>query len=531
VTFKIDMPANRYDLLCLEGLARALRLFIGRDTTLPPYRTLPPTHGAPLRMDIKRSVAAIRPHVVCAVLRGVSFTTESYQSFIDLQEKLHNNICRKRTLVSVGTHDLDTIQGPFSYEAVAPSQIQFVPLNQTQSVDGNGMMALLDKDLHLRAYLPIIRDSPVYPVVYDAKRVVCSVPPIINGEHSKISLKTKNVLIEVTATDRTKALIVLDTMTTMFGEYTAEPFRVEQVEVHDEATGKSVLTPDFTPKRVDASLAYLTSAIGVPIDAGKVVAYLARMGVPSELVDGAKAVRAAVPPTRSDIIHACDVMEDVAIGYGFNNIIAASKMPQTVTAGAQQPLNKLCDQLRNELAQAAFTEVLTLSLCSHDENFAFLNHPDDGSAIRLANPKTLEYQVVRTQLYAGLLKTFQSNKKTALPLSIFEISDVAWKSAEHDVGARNRRYLCAMYTNTGAGFEIIHGLLDRLMLLLEIPADKVKGYSIEAAQDGLFFEGRCARVLVRGKPVGLFGVLHPTVLDKFDLQFPVSALQLDVEAL
>ena len=65
-------------------------------------------------------------------------------------------------------------------------------------------------DSHLKAYLPIIKDSPVYPVIYDSNNVVLSMPPIINGEHSKISLNTKNVFIEATATDLTKAKIVLD---------------------------------------------------------------------------------------------------------------------------------------------------------------------------------------------------------------------------------------------------------------------------------------------------------------------------------
>jgi phenylalanyl-tRNA synthetase beta chain len=255
------------------------------------------------------------------------------------------------------------------------------------------------------------------------------------------------------------------------------------------------------------------------------------MGVEGKLIDDGAAVRAFVGPTRSDVIHACDVMEDVAIGYGFGKLVAAAHMPQTVTAGAQQPLNKLCDQLRNELAQAQFTEVLTLSLCAHDENFDHLNHADDGSAVRLANPKTQEYQVARTQLYVGLLKALQHNQKSALPLRIFEVSDVVWKSATHDVGARNRRFLCAMFMSTGAGFEHIHGLLDRIMQVLEIPLDRAKGYAIEPAQDALFFDGRCVRVLLRGQPIGIFGVLHPTVLKKFDLPFPVSALHLDVESL
>lgn len=73
-------------------------------------------------------------------------------------------------------------------------------------------------------FLPIIRDAPKYPVVMDCNGVVCSLPPIINGEHSKIKLSTKNVLIECTATDLTKANVVLNTMVTMFSQYCKSPF-------------------------------------------------------------------------------------------------------------------------------------------------------------------------------------------------------------------------------------------------------------------------------------------------------------------
>lgn len=141
----------------------------------------------------------IRPYVVGAILRDVKFTQESYESFIDLQDKLHQNICRKRTLVAIGTHDYDTIKGPFVYDARKPEDIKFVPLNKTESMDAAKLMDVYQHDLKLRAFLPIIRDSPVYPVIYDANGVVLSLPPIINGDHSKIKLETKNVFIECTA--------------------------------------------------------------------------------------------------------------------------------------------------------------------------------------------------------------------------------------------------------------------------------------------------------------------------------------------
>jgi len=84
--------------------------------------------------------SSIRPFVVAAVLRDITFTEQSYQSFIDLQEKLHQNVCRKRTLVAIGTHDLDTLEGPFTYEALRPEDIKFKPLNQATEMTGPELM-------------------------------------------------------------------------------------------------------------------------------------------------------------------------------------------------------------------------------------------------------------------------------------------------------------------------------------------------------------------------------------------------------
>lgn len=176
------------------------------------------------RLIVKPETQEVRGFLVGAILREVTLNKDSYASFIDLQDKLHQNICRKRTLVSMGTHDLDTIKGPFEYRAESPKQIKFAPLNQTKIMDGAELMDFYQNDLHLREYLPIIRDKPLYPVIYDSNGVVCSLPPIINGDHSKITLNTKNILIEVTATDLKKAKIVLDTVVSMFSEYCDKKF-------------------------------------------------------------------------------------------------------------------------------------------------------------------------------------------------------------------------------------------------------------------------------------------------------------------
>ena len=209
VTYKIEIPANRYDLLCVEGIARALRVFLQIDAAAPRFQVVVPAPDKIVRIVQKKETLAIRPFVVGAILRGVTFTPDSFASFIDLQDKLHQNIGRKRTLVAIGTHDLDTISAPFTYEALPKRDIKFVPLSEEREFDAEELFAYYNAKAnhHLKPYLYITEHSPVQPVIYDAKRIVCSMPPIINGEHSKITLQTKNVFIEVRsqpASDRGK---------------------------------------------------------------------------------------------------------------------------------------------------------------------------------------------------------------------------------------------------------------------------------------------------------------------------------------
>merc|ERR1711972_492619 len=121
-------------------------------------------------------------------------------------------------------------------------------------------------------------------------------------------------------------------------------------------------------------------------------------------------------------------------------------------------------------AQAGLTEALTFSLCSRDDVATKMRKKiEDIPAVHISNPKTLEFQVARTSLLPGILKTVQANRKMPLPLRLFEISDVVLKDPLKDVGAKNQRNFCAVNYDKSPKFEVIHGLLDRVMQLLEIP--------------------------------------------------------------
>jgi phenylalanyl-tRNA synthetase beta chain len=158
-----------------------------------------------------------------------------------------------------------------------------------------------------------------------------------------------------------------------------------------------------------------------------------------------------------------------------------------------------------------------------------LNRKDDGSAVCISNPATQEFEVGRTSLLIGLLKSVSSNKNQPLPIKIFELSDVLVRDDTVDVGARNKRNLAAVFYNTSSSFEVIHGLLDRVMLVLGVPFDKTEGYHIVPSEDSAFFPGRRADIVWRGQKVGVFGVVHPLVLKQFDLAYPCSALELFIE--
>ncbi|RWA12037.1 hypothetical protein EKO27_g3083 [Xylaria grammica] len=514
---KIEVPANRSDLLCFEGLARSLNIFRGKEPA-PTYRVLDLPEDRMHRIVVGKETAGVRPYIAGAILRGVKFTQASYDSFIGLQDKLHQNLARQRTLVAIGTHDLNTLQGPFSYEARRPEDIRFAPLNQQKEMD----------DKHLGKYLHIIRDAPRYPVIYDSKGVVCSLPPIINGDHSKITLDTTNVFIELTATDQTKLEIICNSIVTMFAQYCSEPFVVEPVLI-EEADGTTKVTPNLTPVRMEVDVNYINGCCGLELSPDSICKLLERMAYASRPL-GSR-IEVFIPPTRPDVLHACDIMEDVAVAYGFNKL-PRSLSNKSATVGKPLPINKLADIVRVECAMAGWFEVMPLILCSHDENFAWLNRQDDGTtAVKLANPKTVEYQVVRTSLLPGLLKTIRDNKSVRLPLKIFETSDIALKDDSLERRARNERRWAAAYCGKTSGFEVVHGLLDRIFLML-----RVKDYFIQEISDSTFFPGRAAGVYL-GKAggeshrIGEIGVLHPEVLDKFEIRYPVSVLELNLEVL
>ena len=555
--FRVEVPANRYDLLSHEGLMIAFKVFLGLIKP-PNVRLSTPTPVYEIKVD--PSVYPLRPFVVGAVLRNVKFTPSIYRSFIDCQDKLHQNLCRRRTLVAIGTHDLDKLTGTtVQYSARKPETINFTPLKQTVSMTGNEMLEFYLKHPDLKEYCRIIKDSAVFPLITDSKDTVLSLPPIINSDHSKISLNTKNVFIEMTATDLTKANVCLNTFVSHFSQYCSEPFTVEPVVVrypsdhgYAAVAGRSLVYPNLETRTMTVQSSTIKAGVNKDdeaLTADKICSLLTRMCCESRVVN-AESISVQVPVFRSDIMHACDIVEDVCIAYGFGNMPA--RPARTLGKPREQPVNKLSDLLREKLAMFGYDECLNWTLCSEKENFTAMGREkvptvvgDAGTSkwdlnkevpVRLSNPKTKEFEIVRTSLLPGLLKVVASNKHNPVPIRLFEVGDVVFQSTGEAV---NERRIAAIYAGKTAGFELKHGLLNAVMRFLGYVLEEELGenfckikttYNLCESSHPSFLKEMQGEVVVAGIPVGVVGVVHPNVLAEYGIDFAVaSALELNLE--
>ena len=532
VLYKIEVAANRYDLLCLEGLALALRIFLEKQKMpeIKPLNVLPEEERQLIVYD---SVNEVREIGLCAILRDINFTNDTLKGFMDLQDKLHNNICRGRKLVSMGTHDLDTVKGPFTYRALKPEHIHFVPLNREEEVNGDGLMSILKDDPKLGKYLYLLEGKERYPVMMDSNGVIMSLPPIINSQHTKMTLNTHNVLIDVTGLDYTKCEIVLNTLIAMFSVYSKTPFTVEEIKVVNQKTGEGKIYPDLTPRIFKTDIKYLKTISGITdIVPEKMVQLLEKMELKAKVLNSNE-LEVSAPITRSDILHPCDIAEDLAISYGYNNI--TKELTKTKTHGIQQPYNKLTDLFRNEMSMGGYVEFLTMALLSHKDMFTnMLQEEKDEKTVQILYSKTKEFEYIRSSLIPGILKSIEGNKANQLPFKIFEISDVVVTDKNNEVGASNRRKLCFAYANTSSAMEIVQGMVDLLMkkigLSFNNEKDKNQNYTIKKSNNPIFFEDRQAEIFIQDDiKIGIYGIVHPKVLKNFGIKSPVTLCDIDLQ--
>ncbi|WP_456328031.1 phenylalanine--tRNA ligase subunit beta [Archaeoglobus sp.] len=496
----VEFFPNRPDLYSVEGVARALRGFLDIERGYKHYDV----KKGDWKIYVDESVLAVRPYIRGCVVRGLKMNDEIIRSLMEVQEDLHWTIGRNRRRMAIGVHDLSKIKFPLTYKAV-DKDFSFVPLDFDREMT---VEQILKEHPKGKKFAFILEGKNKYPMIVDADGDAISFPPIINAEKTRVTEKTTDLFIDVTGFDEyvDKALNILATMLADRGGV------IESVEV--VYPDKTFISPDLSPKRMDVSKEEIYGLLGFKPSDEEIRIALERMRFGVEKIDD-KTVRVLVPPYRADIMHEWDVVEDIAIGYRYDRI--EPEYPKTMGIGKSHPWNDLREVVKEIMIGLGFLEVITFTLTNERVQYDWMRRKAEAwkDYVPLMKPLTEDHTIVRTDLLPKLLEVLAVNKHHPMPQKIFEVGDVV-------VGMKNRLRLACCITHSKANFAEIRGVVQAVMRELNLDWD------VEESRDQAFIEGRRADVIVKGKKVGVFGEIHPEVLEKFELTNPVAGFELDL---
>ncbi len=495
----VEFFPDRPDLYSVEGLARALRAFLDIKPGMQTY----PVGRSGLEVFIDPKVKEVRPYFLCGVVRDVEITDEFLRSLMELQEKLHITIGRKRSKLAIGIHDLSKVRAPFTYTLKEPRSVRFVPLAMDEELD---LAQILEKNEKGREYNRLLDGFSEYPVIFDADGQVLSFPPIINGRLTTVTVGRHDLFIDVTGTDRKAVKGALDIVATAIAERGG---RIESVTMHD---GDEVFeSPDLSPSVRKVSVEACDRFLGRDLGPEGTVECLRRMGLDA-VAEGGE-VEVTIPSVRLDIMHDVDVYEDVATGFGFDRFGGPYKVEQT--PGALLPETTFSESLRDVMVGLGFTEVCTLTLSNQKEEFEISGLPEM-DVVRVMNPITEDHTCLRAYLAPSLVRILRHNKHRDLPQRIFEIGYVVREE-------KTELHLCAMATASKVPFTEIKSWTESVLREAGVE------YTLGPSDLPTFVPGRGAEVISDGRRIGLFGEMAPSVVVGYSITHPIGYCEIDLE--
>jgi phenylalanyl-tRNA synthetase beta chain len=389
---------------------------------------------------------------------------------------------------------------------VDPQSVQFVPLAKVESMTLEQILTHHEKGM---AYAHLLQDYDRYPLITDTNDNVLSFPPIINGSLTEVTPFTTDLFIDVTGTNQKAVNIALNIVTTSLAE------RGGTIQTTTIIEGKeTVISPDLSPKKKVLSLDYINKILGANLDIQKVSKALQRMGFDVKQHDHGD-LEVLIPAWRSDILHEIDLVEDVAIGFGYDEY--KKTLPEVFTFGKHLPDQQLRDNLRTIMTGFGFNEVTTFTISNETDEFQKLGL-EETNRVELLNPITEEYTCIRTSLIPSLIKTLTENKHHHLPQQIFELGI----TVNHHY--KNTYHLAAVSTSAKAHFTKSKSIVEGIMRDIGISS-----FDVAEKNHPAFVQGRCATIKKDKQEIGYFGELHPKTILHFDLEHPIIAFELSVD--
>ncbi len=505
---------NRPDLWSVEGLARALSGYLGQEKGLKQYCA----DKSAVEVFVSKELYTVRPYIACAVVKDIHLSDAIIRGLMHLQEKLDQTYGRSRQKTSIGIYNLDLIKPPIEYTAVKPTEATFVPLGFTGKM---GLDEILEKHPKGCEYGHIVKRNPLYPMLFDADGKVLSFPPIINScDLGKVTEESRNLLVEVTGTLHKTVFNTLNLVTTMLIDRGGKAYTTTiHYPENSDYTEHTVITPNFSNRCMQLSVEYTNKILGLGLTAKRIAELLEIAGLGIDKVTDTE-VSVLVPCYRIDVMHQVDLIEDVAVAYGYNNIVPNWR--ELPTIGRAKPDQHLINLARDLMIGLGYQEILSTTLTNPESLF------DKMAASRkplmeLCNPKVVTMTCLRNWLLPGLMEFLSINQSVEFPQKIYELGKVTLPDESRETKVREEEWLTAVTTHPTAGFSEIKSALDSFFANFGVE------WQIKETLHPSFIEGRAGKVIVAGEEIGIVGEVSPQVLENWKLENPAGAFEINLQ--
>ncbi len=526
----IEIFPNRPDLLSAETLSLAMRGFLHNQATL----SMESLESSGIKLTVDSELKTIRPVILGAVVRGLEMKDDTemdefIKQLMDHQEKLHFALGRGRRRASIGVHDLSTLHPPFTVRAVDRTH-SFITLAMNDAMTIDEILSSHPKGMD---YAHLLDGMKKVPIIEDAEGAVLSFPPIINGAHTTVQSSTRNLFIDVTGWDRRACESCLMLVALQAKERGGT---IETVHITDCNENEEVI-PNWTPVSHRVPSRLISTILGRDLNEDELSNAMIRMGgkytgrspaLPEEISsdgtmqyagEGEDMLCFDMPRWRFDLLHPVDLVEDLAIGHGYEDL--GNDVPKAPMNAIPRSDDHLRRRIRTSMQGMGFMQIQSLTLSNDEDQFERMRWKPFNAITRITNPITQEHTMMRHFLLPGLLRLLASNRHHDLPQSVYELGTVV---RDHT----NMDRLAFLTAERIGGFAAIRGRIQAF--LRDIGAENVV---IEALpeNEGPWLAGRAARVLLDGEWVGCFGEIDPSISQTFELLVPLNGAEFDVEAL
>jgi phenylalanyl-tRNA synthetase beta chain len=505
---KLDCKdTNRPDLWCVEGIARQLRGSLDRETGAPNYNV---AEGKTV-VEVDRKVAKVRPLVVGAVIHDLKFDDLAIKQLIQLQEKVALTWGRKRRDAAIGVYDFDKIKAPIRYTTFKDNEIKFIPLDCTEQMSPKQILERHPKGKEYAHLIP----AGDFPILIDAADNVLSMPPVINSAWTgKVTEQTKNVFVEVTGWDERIASLALNVVVTALADRGG---KIESVTIK---SGKSFATPDLSGSSATVDPDQIRKFLGLQLSDAEIIKLLERARYDVKPKD--KKLVCIWSGYRADVMHVRDIIEDVGILFGYNEM--QPDVPRLHTPGGQTAFEEFCVQLKELGVGLGFQEIMTFILTNKENLFRKME-----SAVlpmtEIANPVSANWSAMRSWLTPSALEFLAKNQHVGYPQRVFEVGDCVVPDEKAETRTQTMRQFCAAIIDVKVGYEHLASVLDALLRNLGL------AYKLQSCSCPQYIDGRAAEVVADGNSIGTIGEINPQVLNNWQIEKPVVTFELSADAL